>query len=237
MLYDLINSFEVYLEGSRIAAFFTAYMVGVLVSFTPCVYPVIPIEVAYVGSHSQGSRWKGFLLSLIYVAGTALTYTVLGMVAALTGSLFGSIQTSPWTFFVVANVCILMGLSMLHVFHLQMPQFMHRMRHKHNRRDGIWGGFLLGIVSGLVLGPCTAPVLGALLAFVATKQNVVYGMALLFTFAFGMGTLMILAGTFSSFMANMPRSGEWMVKVQKAFGWILLAMGEYFLVMTGRFLI
>jgi len=233
MIQDFISSTEIYIQGSALLAYLAVYIGGVLVSFTPCVYPVIPISVAYIGGQATGSRFKGFVLAIFYVLGIAVTYTIMGSIAAFTGHLFGQIQTNPLTYFIVANICILMGLSMLEVFTIPVPRFMGKVQPT-ERRKGLLGSFLLGTASGLVIGPCTAPVLGVLLSYVATQQNIVYGTSLLFVFAFGMGTTLILAGTFASLLTNMPKAGGWMVIIQKTFGWIFLAMGEYFLILSGR---
>ncbi len=233
---DLIANLQLYMETSSVLAFLLAYLAGVMVSFTPCIYPVIPITVAYIGTQSRGSKMRGFLLSIFYVLGTALTYTVLGLMAALSGSLFGNIQTSPWTFFIVANICILMGLSMLDVFMVQMPAFLMNLQPS-GEQKGLAGSLLLGLASGLILGPCTAPVLGVLLTFVAARQNLIFGTSLLFVFALGMGTLLVLVGTFAGLVANLPKSGNWMIRVKRAFGWLMIALGEYFLIMAGRFTI
>ena len=178
---------------------------------------------------------KGFLLSIVYVLGTSITYTVLGSFAALSGHLFGQFQTSPWTYFFVANICILLGLSMLDVFTLPLPQFLSSSHSP--RKTGFAGSFLLGGASGLILGPCTFPILGGLLGYVSSKENVVYGTSLLFVFALGMGTLLIILGTFTGLLTSIPKAGAWMVKIQKAFGWGLLALGEFFLIKAGTFMI
>ncbi|MCX6357734.1 MAG: sulfite exporter TauE/SafE family protein [Candidatus Aureabacteria bacterium] len=235
MIQQFIDNLESYLHGAKLLAFLAVYFGGVLVSFTPCVYPVIPITVAYIGGRAHGSKMRGFLLSVIYVLGMSLTYAVLGCVAALTGTLFGRIQTSPWTYLAVGNVCILLGLSMLDVFMLPVPRAFSRLRA--GRGQGVAGAFLVGAVSGLVVGPCTAPVLAVLLAYVAKEAHPLYGVTLLFLFAFGMGTLQILLGTFSGLLSSMPRAGVWMVRIKHLFGWILILIGEYFLVTAGTFLI
>ncbi|MEI6633959.1 MAG: cytochrome c biogenesis protein CcdA [Chlamydiota bacterium] len=236
MIQEFINGLESYLHGSTALAYFAVYIGGLLVSLTPCVYPVIPITVAFIGGQSGGSRWKGFSLSVVYVLGMSCTYTVLGSVAALTGTLFGRVQSSPWTYLAVANVCILLGLSMFDVFALPLPRFLSGMR-PGKPRAGLAGAFLVGAASGLVLGPCTAPVLAVLLGYVAGEGNVVFGTSLLFVFALGMGTLQILVGTFSGVLASLPAAGVWMVRVKYLFGWILIAMGEYFLVTAGSLMI
>ena len=229
---NFINGLSVYLHGSFILAYLAAYLGGVFVSFTPCMYPVIPITLAFIGAHGSGSKVKGFVLSIVYVLGMSLTYTALGAVAALTGKLFGQIQTNPWTYFIVANICILMGLSMLEVFTLpvRVPGFVTKVQ---SRRKGLLGSFFIGAVSGLVVGPCTAPVFAVLLSYVATSQDIVFGMSLFFIFALGMGTFLIILGTFAGLLASIPKSGMWMTRINQMSGWILLAIGEYFLIMAG----
>ncbi len=94
----------------------------------------------------------------------------------------------------------------------------------------------MGAVSGLIIGPCTTPILAVLLSLIATKQNAVFGMSLMFVFAIGMGTLLVIVGTFSSLLTNIPKSGLWMTRINKIFGWILIGMGEYFLLKAGGML-
>lgn len=228
---------DAYLHGAFYMAILAAYLGGVLASFTPCVYPVIPITVAYIGARSSTSRSKGFLLSIIYVLGMAAVYTALGGFAALTGKLFGQIQTNPWVFLIIANICIFMGLSMLGVFMLSipMPQFLTGLR-PGEKSGGFVGSFLVGAVSGIIIGPCTTPVLAVLLSLIATKQSAVFGMSLMFMFAIGMGTLLVIVGTFSGLLSSVPKSGVWMTRINKIFGWILIGMGEYFLLKAGGML-
>lgn len=236
MFENLTSGLDIYLQGSVLLALLSSYIGGVLVSFTPCMYPLIPITVSLIGSQGRGSRMNGFLLSLVYVLGTSLTYMVLGIITGLTGNFFGTIQTNPWTNLVVANIFILMGLSMLDVFFIPLPRFFSSPMFT-TRRKGMLGALLLGIASGIIMSPCSAPVLAVLLSYVATKQNIVFGMALLFVFAFGMGTILILLGTFTALLTSLPQSGPWMVRIQKLFGCIFIAMGEYFLVTAGKFML
>ncbi len=227
---ELAHSLEAYLKASAALSFLAAFAGGVLASMTPCVYPMIPITAGFVGSRNLGgSKWRGFLLSVLYVVGMALTYAALGMVAALTGRFFGEISTHPWTYFVVGNIIILLGLGMLEVF--TIPTFSVG---GGSERGGFFGVFLLGIASGFVAGPCTAPVMGVLLAYVASTQSIVFGGALLFVFALGMGLLLVLVGTFSGILAGLPRSGEWMVKIKKLLGFVMIGLGEYFLIQMGQ---
>lgn len=234
MVQNFIDGLSGYLQGSVSLSFLAVYLAGVLISFTPCIYPVIPITIAVIGARGRGSKVRGFVLSLIYVAGMAVTYTILGAVAALSGKIFGQIQSNPWTYFLIGNICILMGLSMLGVFSFSvpMPAFLTRVSAQ-NRTKGVAGSFLMGAVSGLVMGPCTAPALAVVLSYAATRQNLVFASSLMFVFALGMGTLLILVGTFAGLLAAIPKSGAWMTRISRIFGWILLGAGEYFLINAG----
>jgi len=226
-----LNNPEQYLQGPAVLAFIAVYLGGVLVSFTPCVYPIAPIIVAYIGARAESSRARSLLLSIIYVLGMSVTYTVLGAVSALTGQLFGQIQSSPWTYLIVANICIVLGLTMLDAITIPMPAFAAGS----TPRKGMLGSFVVGATSGLIMGPCTTPVLGVLLAYVAARQNVVYGMGLLFVFSLGMGTLLVILGTFSGALSSLPKAGVWMVYIKKAFGVIMLGLAEYFLITAGQY--
>jgi thiol:disulfide interchange protein DsbD len=230
----LTSNMDIYLKGHVYLAYIAAYLGGVLVSFTPCMYPMIPITVSFVGSRENKSRSSGFFLSLLYVLGTSVTYTALGILAGFTGGFFGEIQTNPWTNLVLANIFIFMGLSMLDVFFIPLPRIFNSPLFT-TQIKGALGAFLLGIASGLIMSPCSAPVLAVLLSYVATKQNIFFGMSLLFVFAFGMGTILLAVGTFTGFLTNIPKSGPWMVWIQKGFGYIFIALGEYYLVTAGRF--
>ena len=214
----------------------SVFFAGIAISFTPCVYPILPVTVAFIGGKSQGSRLKGFSLSVMYVFGMAITYAILGGVAALTGSLFGQISNHPLTFFILGNLLLLFGLSMLDVFSLPLPHKVFRVETGGKGSDFLTT-FFMGLAGGFIVGPCTAPVLGALLAFVSTHQNVVYGMTLLFTFAYGMGIMLIIVGTFVGVLANLPRSGKWMGRIKKGFGWAMIFIAQYFLIQCGRMLI
>ena len=224
-----LSQMESYLQTSLLLSFVAAYVGGLLASLTPCVYPMIPITAGVItNSNLGGSKLRAFLLSLTYVTGMAVTYAGLGIFAAATGSFFGSINTNPWTFLVIGNIILLMGLGMLDVFKLPTiaPRFSANIK-------GIPGEFLIGIFSGFVAGPCTAPVLGVLLAYVASTRDMVLGGLLFFVFAFGMGAILLAVGTISGLMASIPSSGGWMVTIKKTMGFLMVILAEYFLVKAG----
>jgi thiol:disulfide interchange protein DsbD len=212
-------------------SFIGAFLGGVLVSFSPCVYPLVPITLGFIGIRAGSSRIRGLILSLIYVSGLAVTYSILGLIASLTGRLFGQISSHPISFFIIGNACIIAGLSFFGIINIGFTGL--RLQNKIKMRGDILSAFLLGLASGLIAGPCTAPALGTILLYVATKQNIFYGASLLFVFAYGMGVLLILVGTFSAVFVNLSQSGIWLTRLKKLSGFILLGIGEYFLIKAG----
>ncbi|QQS34181.1 MAG: sulfite exporter TauE/SafE family protein [Acidobacteriota bacterium] len=237
---NLASNLQTYLAGNSLLALPAAFVAGLLISFTPCVYPIIPIQLGFIGGQTANANsedkarfsLRGFKLSVLFVIGMAAVYAALGAFAALTGTLFGSWTSSPWTYIVVGNVILILALSMFDVFQIQAPQFLMKLNPK-TKGNGYVSAVLVGAVSGLVVGPCTAPALGATLAYVGTQGNVVFGTVVLFVFAIGMGTLMIVLGTFSGAMSLLPRSGGWMVKVKTAFGVVMLILAQYLFVQAG----
>lgn len=224
---DFLTLFDAYLRAGSVFAVAAAFAAGALVSFTPCIYPLLPVTAGYVGGMSRGSRSRAFLLSLSYALGMAVVYAALGAAAALSGRVFGADAASPAANIAVGAICILMGLSLFDLFRLNIPALPAGVA---TGRGGGAGAFAFGAASGLVVGPCTAPVLGSLLVYVASRQNVPFGASLLFAFALGMGLLPVLAGTFAGLLAALPRSGPWLSRVKKGFGVVLIAAGAYFLV-------
>lgn len=221
--------------SGNIFDYLIVYWAGVLVSFTPCVYPVMPITASFIaGVNTRGTRWMGFFISLVYVFGLALTYCALAVFAAVSGKIFGQLQNSPWVFIVVANVLIIFALVMLDV--IPMPN-LGKVAAGHDKPKNLWAVMLVGMASGLVVGPCTAPVLGTLLLYVASKQNIVHGTSLLFVFSYGVGTSLILLGTFSGLVGRLPKSGNWLTRVKQVSGLIMLIIAEYFLIKAGSLMI
>jgi thiol:disulfide interchange protein DsbD len=130
-------------------------------------------------------------------------------------------------------MCLLLGLSMLGV--LDGPQISLAKGAKTHKK-GYAGAFMVGVFSGLIVGPCTAPVMAAVLVYVSSKQNILYGFSLLFTFGYGVGFLMILLGTFTGLLSSLPKSGVWLENIKKGFGWVLIFAAEYLFVKMGGLL-
>lgn len=234
-MFELSGSLQNALGSSLVVSIGLCFFGGVLASLSPCIYPLLPVVTSYVSSRSVGdkTRFKAFSLSVSYVLGLALVYSSLGMIAALTGSFFGQISTSPLALVIVANIIILFGLNILEA--IPLPMFSLESEQS-GQKKGLLGALVLGAASGLVASPCTAPVLGVLLTYVASQQNVVSGGILLFVFSLGLGLILILAGTFSGLLISLPKPGKWMNWIKKGLGLAMIGLGEYFLIKAGQLL-
>ncbi len=211
-------------------ALVTLFGAGLVTSLTPCVYPMIPITaglLAGTGDAASRSRRRTVLLTLAYVSGLAFFYAVLGLIAGLTGSLFGTVASSPWARGAIAVLLLIFGLAMLDVLPVRVPQ-----------RLAAWAGslgggsypaaFLHGATSGIVAAPCGAPAFGVVLTWVATTGSPVMGFVYLFVFSLGMTAVLAVVGIFSGSMARLPRAGRWMLWIQKGAGFIMLGMAGYY---------
>ena len=232
---NLFHNFSQYLNEASPAAYLVSFLGGIGASLTPCIYPIIPLLVGVIGVSGAESRTRGFLFSSAFVLGMALTYSLLGVAAAFTGRIFGQLTAHPLSSLIVGNIYLFFALSMLGLFEVRLPGSWGEPRPgRTNHRLG--AVFLMGASSGFVAAPCTVPVLGVLLAFVAQTRNLFFGFSLLFVFALGLGLLLIVAGTFTGLVASLPKSGPWLVRVKQGFGLLLLLAAEYFLVQTGKHL-
>ena len=236
MIETLSTNLETAIQSAPLLAIGISLAAGIATSFTPCVYPLIPITVGFIGAKGATTKLRGFYLSLMYVLGLATVYASLGAFAALTGKFFGQIQTNPWMHLVVANMCIIFGLAMLDVITIQFTWFDRYTSTEAKGKGGITA-LIIGGSSALISGPCTAPVLAILLTYVGTKQNVLFGIGMLFAYALGMGFLLIVIGTFTGLLASLPQSGQWMVRIKKGFGLMMIGVGEFFLIKAGQLLI
>ncbi|MFH1398274.1 MAG: cytochrome c biogenesis protein CcdA [Candidatus Omnitrophota bacterium] len=203
-----------------------AFLGGVILSFTPCVYPLIPISASYIGIRSGGSRLRGFVLSLIYVSGVAITYSVLGLLASLSGRIFGSFSSHPLVNILIGIAIIIFGLSMLGFFKISLPNLI---RPGSSRNKGFFSVFFLGLSSGLIISPCITPVLGSILSVIFVNKNIFYGMTLLLCFAYGMGLILIIVGTFSSILVSFPKLGKRLLYIERLCAVILIGMGIYYI--------
>jgi cytochrome c-type biogenesis protein len=223
------------LQHSPLAAIVTLFGAGLLTSLTPCVYPMIPITAGIIGgtAGTSPSRRRVVALTLTYVAGLALLYSVMGLVAGLSGQLFGTVASNPWVRLATGNLLLIFGLAMLDVIPVAVPQRLLTWA------GGLQGGtypavFVLGATSGIVAAPCGAPAFAAVLTWVAGTGSPILGFAYLFVFSLGMTALLVAVGLFSGSLALLPKSGVWLTWIKKAGGVILILMAEYYFIEAGK---
>lgn len=225
------------LSDSPLTAFPLLFLGGVLTSLNPCIYPMIPITAAIVGGSSIGApvtRTRAALLSLTYALGLALVYASLGLVAGLSGTLFGAVSSNPWLYFTMAQVLFLAALMMLDVLPVPIPASLMQRAATAGTGGRFAGAFVMGAMSGLVAAPCGAPVMAAVLTWVTATQSATMGFAYLFIFSLGMCTLLIVVGLSSGLAARMPRAGAWMVWVKRGFAALMIGAAQYYLIQAGR---
>jgi len=215
-------------SGATFWALLIAFMAGILTSLMGCVYPLIPVVMAVIGTRETKSRWGALGLSSIYVLGMCLLYTTLGLVFAALGKAFGSWMGSPWVMAIIVGFFVLMGLAIAGIFEFRLPGGLEQKLNKLGGK-GVSGAFLAGMVSGLVMAPCTGPVLSVILIFIAKSQSFFLGFWLLFFLSLGTGMLFLVIGTFSSVVTRLPKSGTWMEVIRGVFAVVMIGMAFFFL--------
>ncbi len=201
------------------------FLAGLALNLTPCVYPLIPITVGFFAAQKQGSRARAWLLAATYVVGMSVTYSALGVLAALSGSLFGAALQSPWVVGLIVVVLLALAASMFGVWELRVPAWATRVS---GGRTGAAGALVMGLVVGLVAAPCIGPFVLGLLTYVGQRHDPWLGFALFFTLSLGLGLPYLLLGAFTGALDRLPNSGAWMVGVRQLFGVLLIALAVYF---------
>ena len=216
-------------DGSFWAVVATFFGFGLLLALTPCVFPMIPILSGIIaGQKKELTKTSGFLLSLAYVLGMAITYALAGVAAALSGTLLSNALQNPWALGVGAGIFVLLALSMFGFFEIQLPSALQsKFSDASNKMKGgnFIGVFVMGALSAVIVGPCVAPPLAAALAFIAQTGNTTLGGVALFVLALGMGIPLLLVGLSAG--ALLPRAGGWMNAVKYFFGVLMLAIAIY----------
>ena len=216
---------ELLAESNLVIAFILLFIAGFLTSLTPCIFPMIPITMAVLGKNAHArTKWQNFLVSITYVLGIALTYSLLGVFAASTGVLFGSFMNSPWILGFVCCVFLAMALSMFGLYDIQFLWLENKLGNK--QVQGYSGAFFTGSIAGIIAGPCVGPVLIGVLTYVAQTKNLWIGFWSLFIFSLGMGQLFLILGVFSNATKLFPKSGAWMDGIKHFFG-LLMLFGFY----------
>ncbi len=199
---------------------------GLALNLTPCVYPLIGVTIAYFGNQA-GTHRKVAMLATVYVLGIALMFSSVGVAVALSGGLFGAALQNVYVLSAIAAVMVLLALSSFGVFVLQAPQWM--MRRAAVSRPGFLGALLMGLGMGVVAAPCIGPIVLGLLLMVERSGNPLFGFALFFTLAVGLGLPYIGLAMAAGSIRRLPRSGEWLRWTEQLFGFVLIGLALYFL--------
>lgn len=210
------------------------FFAGLALNLTPCVYPMLTVTVSVLSRGERRPLLSSFLRSVVYVSGIAVMYSALGTAAAMTGGFFGSLLQSAWVQLAIAAVMFSMALAMFGVYRLEAPAFV--LEKLGRKRSGVFGLFISGLLVGIFASPCIGPPVAALLAHVAERRDPVYGFWLFFVMALGLGTPYLVFGTFSHFLKSLPKSGAWLVWVDRFFGVVLMGFAAfYFSLALGSF--
>ncbi len=218
---------DIFAGRGLIASFLLVFLGGLALNLTPCVYPMIPITVSYFGGQSGGGSGRTLLYAALYVLGMAVMYSTLGLIASLTGSLFGGALQNPIVVVAVALVMVTLSLSMFGLYEIQIPARLAGTAG--TAKQGSVGAFLMGLTVGIVAAPCIGPFVLGLLTFVGNKADPVLGFSMFFVLALGLGLPFLILAVASGKISTLPRSGEWMDWVKRLFGFILLGMALFFL--------
>jgi thiol:disulfide interchange protein DsbD len=219
-----------------VASLVALFGAGLLTSLSPCIFPMIPITVGIISGSSAGGatpRSRVVGRTLTYVLGLALLYALMGLVAGLTGTLFGTVASNPYVRVALANLLVLFALALLDVFPVNVPQRLATWA------AGLSGGsypavFLLGATSGIVAAPCGAPAFAAVLTWVAATHSGVLGFVYLFVFSLGMTAVLAAVGLFSGLLTVLPKPGPWMAWIKRLSAVVLLLVAEYYLIQVGK---
>ncbi|HSD64962.1 MAG TPA: cytochrome c biogenesis protein CcdA [Ignavibacteriaceae bacterium] len=222
------NSISSILEGNGLLiGLFFVFLGGLALNLTPCVYPLIPITIGFFGGQSEGKTSRLVGMGLLFVVGMAVTYSLIGVITALTGSVFGALLQNPIVIVLIALIFIVLSLSMFGVYEFKLPDSW--VAKAGGAKGGMYGAFFMGLTMGIVAAPCIGPFVLGLVTYVAAKADPFFGFLLFFILAVGLGTPYLFLAIFSGKIKNLPRAGEWMEAVKHIFGLILIGMAIYFL--------
>ena len=218
-------------EDNLIQIIFGFLGLGLLLAFTPCVFPMIPIlSSIIIGEGEQITTRRAFILSLIYVLSMSVTYTVAGVLTGLLGENLQAMFQNPWVIYSFSSLFVILALSMFGLYELQLPHALqHRLHQMSHRQQGgsLIGVGLMGLLSGLIVGPCLAPPLAGALIFIGQHADPVLGGAALFALSIGMGIPLLIIGTSAGTL--LPRAGNWMTTIKIIFGVLLLGLAIWML--------
>jgi thiol:disulfide interchange protein DsbD len=205
------------------------FLGGIGLNLTPCVYPLIPITASYFGGRSEAGGRRGYLVlhGLLYILGLSVMNSALGISAAFTGKLMGSMLQHPAVLIFVSAVMLFMALNFFGFWELRLPSFLNSA--VSTSHTGYAQSLFMGLTLGIVAAPCIGPFVIGLLTMVAQKGDPLFGFLIFFTLSIGLGLPLFILSLFAGNLNKLPRSGEWMLWIRNLFGWIMLAMAVYFI--------
>jgi len=223
------------LTSSRLSAIPLLFLAGLGTSLTPCIYPMIPITAGVLAGTASATRTRRRTIALTaaYAVGLALVYSSLGLLAGLTGTLFGTISANRWAYLAFGVILLVAALAMFDVVTVRIPARLGSWAAERTG-DSVGGAMLMGAASGVVAAPCGAPAFAAVLTWVAQTHSAVWGFAYLFAFSLGLTAILIVVGFLSGSVAALPRSGVWMERVKRVAAFLILVMAEYYFVKAGE---
>jgi thiol:disulfide interchange protein DsbD len=212
-------------------AFLTLFLIGLGLNLTPCVYPMLSVTVSIFGARRASSPAQAIGAAVLYVLGMASMYSALGVMAALTGSLFGGWLSNPWVTSGIGVLLIAMAFSMFGLYQLSLPPAVLA-RLGGSGATSALQIFGSGLMVGLIAAPCVGPPVVALLAVVAQKADPLFGFRAFFTLAMGLGAPYLVLASSSNLLRKLPRSGEWMIWIEKVFGVVLFGVGLNYILLA-----
>lgn len=219
------SSIEDIFARGGLFGFLAIFGMGILLCLTPCVYPMVPVTIGFFGMQTEKRTSRVAFLAGLYVLGIAVTYSILGFLAARTGAVFGSMLSSPYVPSAIAAVLVVLALSMFGMYELRPPSWLASKSHG---QSGALGALMMGLLFGVVAAPCVGPVTVTLLLLVAKVGKPTFGLLSFFTLALGMGTPLFVLAMFSGAVHRIPQAGMWMVSVKKVFGMLLIGAAIYY---------
>jgi cytochrome c-type biogenesis protein len=221
---SLISAFQQTLHSNSFGVVGLSFLGGIVSSFLPCTIAMLPLMVGYIGGYNSNSKWDVFLQVSLFILGVALVMTILGVAASMLGVTFGGLIGSGW-YYVIGIVAIIMGLQLLEVIHIPLPQFVTKM--PETKSGKILTPFILGITFGTASSPCGTPFLAGILGLISQQGNILLGGLSLFFYALGQGMLLMVVGLFTGLlkhMATLRQVGAFMSKLS-AYVFLLFGIG------------
>jgi cytochrome c-type biogenesis protein len=223
-MHHLMENIQTIIQNNHSLAFLAVFTGGLISAASPCVLAAIPLIIGYVGGYSGGDKKKAAIYSLVFILGLSITFTVLGAAASAMGRFLSF--AGQWLYIGLAVIAVSMGLQLMGVVSIPLP--FQKTRQVKSR--GLWGAFLLGLLTGTVSSPCATPVLAVILAYVSTQGDIVYGGSLLFAYAVGHCALIFIAGLSIGLTESIVRSKgvkNFSLYSKRFSGALLVAAGLY----------